>query len=254
MQGSYLWWMFPGSQEKCPDRDKGPTASLLDTVLLYVPVVDNCSPQPSSYVFNYFRDIFKEFRDRICCQGLVLLITAFGMATSLQGYRFQFSKAGESSQPVHSPLPDNTSSPRTAGSHHTLARWSSFSVFTPNREILVLFKLELCINFFTPLICVMSCCFFFFSLSFWVGEGISTSFCLSGTKKGEMSQHHLHCEHPSHPSKSTLSFADKWLCTPVPTTMFLLGAFSHLGTELKQNQSRTATQPLFALRKTELSP
>lgn len=26
---------------------------------------------------------------------------------------------------------------------------------------------------------VMSCCFFFFSLSFWVGEGISTSFCLS---------------------------------------------------------------------------
>lgn len=146
---------------------------------------------------------------------------------------------GESSQPVHSPLPDNTSSPRTAGSHHTLARWSSFSVFTPNREILVLFKLELCINFFTPLICVMSCCFFFFSLSFWVGEGISTSFCLSGTKKGEMSQHHLHCEHPSHPSKSTLSFADKWLCTPVPTTMFLLGAFSHLGTELKQNQSRT---------------
>ena len=45
--------------------------------------------------------------------------------------------------------------------------------------MLVLFKLELCISFFTPLICVMSCCFFFFSLSFWVGDGISTSFCLS---------------------------------------------------------------------------
>lgn len=102
----------------------------------------------------------------------------------------------------------NTDSPSTARICHTLARWSSFSVFTPNREMLVLFKLELCINFFTPLICVMSCCFFFFSLSFWVGEGISTSFCLSVTNKGEMSQHCLQCEHPSHPLKSTLSFAD----------------------------------------------
>lgn len=111
--------------------------------------------------------------------------------------------------PVHPPLPDNTDSPRTARICRTLARWSSFSVFTPNREMLVLFKLELCINFFTPLICVMSCCFFFFSLSFWVGEGISTSFCLSVTNKGEMSQHHLQCEHPSHPPpRSTCSFAD----------------------------------------------
>lgn len=49
--------------------------------------------------------------------------------------------------------------------------------------MLVLFKLELCISFFTPLICVMSCCFFFFSLSFWVGDGISTSFCLSAITK-----------------------------------------------------------------------
>lgn len=86
VQGSYLWWVFPSSQEKCPDRDKGPTASLLDTAFLYVPAADDCSLQPSSHVFNYFRDIFKEFMNRICCQGLVLLITAFGIATSLQGY------------------------------------------------------------------------------------------------------------------------------------------------------------------------
>ena len=134
------------------------------------------------------------------------------MATSLQGYRFQFYKVGgrgrESIHPVHPRLPDNSDSPRTARICHTLARWSSFSVFTPNREMLVLFKLELCINFFTPLICVMSCCFFFFSLSFWVGEGISTSFCLSVTNKGEMSQPRLQCKHPSDHPKSTLSFAD----------------------------------------------
>lgn len=74
---------------------------------------------------------------------------------------------------------------------HTLARWSSFSVLTPKREMLVLFRLELCISFFTPLIWVMSCCFFFFSLSFWVGDGISTSFCLSVTDRGTCCWAHM---------------------------------------------------------------
>lgn len=61
--------------------------------------------------------------------------------------------------------------------HHTLARTSSCSVLTPNLGILELVRLELCINFLTPLIWDIG--LFFFSFSFWVGEGISTSCCLS---------------------------------------------------------------------------
>lgn len=87
--------------------------------------------------------------------------------------------------------------------------------------MLVLFKLELCINFFTPLIWVMSCCFFFFSLSFWVGEGISTSFCLSGTDQGEMSQHNVSSQHI--PENQPLSCC---LCSPAQTQGSLLGVFS----------------------------
>lgn len=59
----------------------------------------------------------------------------------------------------------------------TLASTSSCSVFTPNLGMLELVRLELCINFFTPLIWDIG--LFFFSFSFWVGEGISTSCCLS---------------------------------------------------------------------------
>lgn len=105
--------------------------------------------------------------------------------------------------------------------------------------MLVLFKLELCINFFTPLICVISCCFFFFSLSFWVGEGISTSFCLSVTNNGEMSQHGPQCEHPSrHPPNELVALLTKRLCTPVQTQVLLLGAFSNFRTELNQNRNK----------------
>lgn len=54
--------MFPRSEKKRPDSVKGPTANLLDTALLYIPVFDDCSPQPSSHLFFIiYRDIFKEF-------------------------------------------------------------------------------------------------------------------------------------------------------------------------------------------------
>lgn len=58
---------------------------------------------------------------------------------------------------------------------------SSLSVFTPKREMLLLDSEGPCETFLTPLICVISCCFccFFFSRVLDVGEGISTSFCLS---------------------------------------------------------------------------
>lgn len=58
---------------------------------------------------------------------------------------------------------------------------SSLSVLTPKREMLLLDSEGPCETFLTPLICVISCCFccFFFSRVFDVGEGISTSFCLS---------------------------------------------------------------------------
>lgn len=58
---------------------------------------------------------------------------------------------------------------------------SSLSVLTPKREMLLLDSDGPCETFLTPLICVISCCFccFFFSRVLDVGEGISTSFCLS---------------------------------------------------------------------------
>lgn len=59
----------------------------------------------------------------------------------------------------------------------TLARISSWSVLTPNLGMLEFVKLELCINFFTPLIWDIGR--FFFSFSFCVGDGISISCCLS---------------------------------------------------------------------------
>lgn len=62
----------------------------------------------------------------------------------------------------------------------TLANGPSWSVFTPKRGMAAQLKLELCISFFTPLICDIGR--FFFSLSFSLGTevGISTSCCLSG--------------------------------------------------------------------------
>lgn len=58
---------------------------------------------------------------------------------------------------------------------------SSLSVLTPKREMLLLESDGPWETFLTPLICVISCCFccFFFSRILDVGEGISTSFCLS---------------------------------------------------------------------------
>lgn len=81
----------------------------------------------------------------------------------------------------------------------TWARRSSWSVFTPKRGMLV-FRLLLCISFFTPVICDMgwNCgprgrgCWeglcrgaSWGSLSFIVGDGISTSFCLSADDGGQ---------------------------------------------------------------------
>lgn len=59
---------------------------------------------------------------------------------------------------------------------------SSLSVLTPKREMLLLESDGPWETFLTPLIWVISCCFccFFFSRVFDVGDGISTSFCLSG--------------------------------------------------------------------------
>lgn len=65
----------------------------------------------------------------------------------------------------------------------TLLSSSSWSVLTPNWGILELVRLELCMSFLTPLIWHMGCCRFFFSRSFCVGDGISTSFCLSEDEK-----------------------------------------------------------------------
>lgn len=56
----------------------------------------------------------------------------------------------------------------------TLASESSCSVLIPNRGRALLVRLELCVSFFTPLIWHMG-----FSRSRNVGDGISTSFCLS---------------------------------------------------------------------------
>lgn len=61
----------------------------------------------------------------------------------------------------------------------TLARSPSWSVFTPKRGMAVKVKLELCISFFTPLICDIGRFFFSLSFSLEIGEGISTSCCLS---------------------------------------------------------------------------
>lgn len=60
----------------------------------------------------------------------------------------------------------------------TLDSSSSLSVLTPKR-VMPLLRLGPWDTFFTPLIWVISCCFFFFSRAFGVGGGISTSFCLS---------------------------------------------------------------------------
>lgn len=64
----------------------------------------------------------------------------------------------------------------------TLARGPSWSVLTPKRGMLALLRLELCMSFFTPLICDMGRCAFSLS-SLGGGEGISTSCWLSGGEK-----------------------------------------------------------------------
>lgn len=75
---------------------------------------------------------------------------------------------------------------------------SSLSVLTPKREMLLLESDGPWETFLTPLICVISCCFccFFFSLVLDVGEGISTSFCLSEGQNCKVAvsffaEHHL---------------------------------------------------------------
>lgn len=75
--------------------------------------------------------------------------------------------------------------PHLLRSSSSLDSSSSLSVLTPKREMLLLESDGPWETFLTPLICVISCCFccFFFSRVLDVGEGISTSFCLS--KGGE---------------------------------------------------------------------
>lgn len=65
---------------------------------------------------------------------------------------------------------------------------SSLSVLTPKREMLLLESDGPWETFLTPLIWVISCCFccFFFSRVFDVGDGISTSFCLSEGQKTKL--------------------------------------------------------------------
>lgn len=80
--------------------------------------------------------------------------------------------------------------PHLFRSSSSLDSSSSFSVLTPKREMLLLESEGPWETFLTPLICVISCCFccFFFSLVLDVGDGISTSFCLSvrGQKKKKL--------------------------------------------------------------------
>lgn len=65
--------------------------------------------------------------------------------------------------------------------NYTLESKSSKSVFTPNLAVLLLLgRPGPCVTFLTPLIWFMSCCcLLFLSRDFEVGEGISSSFCLS---------------------------------------------------------------------------
>lgn len=100
---------------------------------------------------------------------------------SSNSYRWKMqTDAGENSENQTTPL--NQLSPGRqiwqliSGS--TLDSRSSLSVLTPKREMPQL-RLGPWDTFFTPLIWVISCCFFFFSRAFGVGGGISTSFCLS---------------------------------------------------------------------------
>lgn len=75
--------------------------------------------------------------------------------------------------------------PHLFRSSSSLDSSSSLSVLTPNREMLLLESEGPWETFLTPLICVISCCFccFFFSRVLEVGDGISTSFCLSEGRK-----------------------------------------------------------------------
>lgn len=78
--------------------------------------------------------------------------------------------------------------PHLLRSSSSLDSSSSLSVLTPKRAMLLLESEGPWETFLTPLICVISCCFccFFFSRVLDVGDGISTSFCLStwvGIKK-----------------------------------------------------------------------
>ncbi len=64
---------------------------------------------------------------------------------------------------------------------YTFESKSSKSVFTPKRAVLQLLdRPGPCVTFLTPLIWVISCCcLLFLSRDFEVGDGISSSFCLS---------------------------------------------------------------------------
>lgn len=75
--------------------------------------------------------------------------------------------------------------PHLFRSSSSLDSSSSLPVLTPKREMLLLESEGPWETFFTPLICVISCCFccFFFSLVLDVGDGISTSFCLSAQRQ-----------------------------------------------------------------------
>ncbi|MEQ2205741.1 hypothetical protein XENOCAPTIV_012062, partial [Xenoophorus captivus] len=68
--------------------------------------------------------------------------------------------------------------PHLFRSSSSLDSCSSLSVLTPKRDMLLLDSDDPWETFLTPLICVISCCFFF-SRVLEVGDGISTSFCLS---------------------------------------------------------------------------
>lgn len=71
--------------------------------------------------------------------------------------------------------------PHLLRSSSSLDSSSSLSVLTPKREMLLVESEGPWETFLTPLICVISCCLvcFFFSRALDVGDGISTSFCLS---------------------------------------------------------------------------
>lgn len=104
--------------------------------------------------------------------------------------------------------------PHLLRSSSSLDSSSSLSVLTPKREMLLLESEGPWETFLTPLICVINCCFccFFFSRVLDVGDGISTSFCLSeGRRQWEICFYNGHYENDMAKSQTEPHTVQAWV-------------------------------------------